>query len=264
MHYNYSLRMKIIIKLSVRLLKELSPYLRRHKQAVFCAPVIMGNNTVRMQMLHNKLHIGKTVFTDHIYQLMHCLRLQQKVHQSVLKGHQHVKLLKNSGSHYYHGKIFILINLTFCFQSFLPAFGAFSCQIRNLHILLPFRHILYHLILLCNIGNCRRSILRKKDQGSPLVIGICSPDTVSAYQLKAGISGDSPEHGKGITETFRFSVFFQCFQQILFWCQHKSHLPSACYPLSIRKIESLKYRFFMGLARCSLSSPVISFIFRSL
>ena len=177
-------------------------------------------------MLHNKLHIGKTVFTDHIDQLMHCLRLQQKIHQSVLKRHQHMKLLKNPCSHYYHGKIFFLVDPAFCFQSFLPAFGAFSCQIRNFHILLPFRHIFYHLVLLCNIGDRRRSIFRKKDQSSPLVIGFCSSDAISAYQLKAGISGDSPKHGKGITETFRFSVFFQCFQQILFWCQHKSHLPS--------------------------------------
>ena len=59
---------------------------------------------------------------------------------------------------------------------------------------------------LCNSFTMFRGI--PGDPCFKLIIRVGSTDTVSSDQLKAGISRNPSEHGKGITQTFRFSVFF--------------------------------------------------------
>ena len=150
-------------------------------------------------MFYYQFHIGKTIFADHIDQFMHSFRLKKEIHKSIFKSHQHMKLFKNTSSHNYHGQIFVLIDFFFCCNGIFPAFGAFTQQIRNFDIFTPFSHIFDHLVFFCYIRYCCRSIFRKQNQCSPLIIRIGSTDSIASDQFKTRISRDSSEHGKRIT-----------------------------------------------------------------
>ena len=67
--------------------------------------------------------------------------------KAVLKGHQHVQLLKDAGAHYGHGQEFVLIDGGLVGLRDFPAFGAVGDQIGNFYILLPVLNVLHHLIL---------------------------------------------------------------------------------------------------------------------
>ena len=171
-------------------------------------------------MLYDELHVSKPVLADGVDEFMHGFRLQQEVCEGVFKGHQHVKLLENSGAHDGHGEIFVLVNGIPGGYGVLPALRAVGGQIRNFYIFFPLSYIFDDLIFRRHQRHSRGSVFREQNVRAPGIIGVGSPHPVSPDVLEYGISGNTPEHRIGIAETFRFSIFFQSFQQIFFWRQH--------------------------------------------
>ena len=98
--------------------------------------------------------------------------------------------------------------------------GAVGGQIRNFYIFFPLSYIFDDLIFRRHQRHSRGSVVREQNVRAPGIIGVGSPHPVSPDVLEYGISGNTTEHRIGIAETFRFSIFFQSFQQIFFWRQH--------------------------------------------
>jgi hypothetical protein len=145
---------------------------------------------------------------DDLDERMHFVRIDQKIAQRILKGHQHVQLLENTRAHNGHRKVFRGVDGRLVFLRGLPPRGAVGPEIRYLYIFLPCFDIPDDLIFLRDNGYGGRLILRERNVCTPAVIGICAAYTVASEKLKDGIPAHRLERPVAVCQPIRPPVFF--------------------------------------------------------
>jgi len=215
MHHQHPLAVQVAVQPAEGLLEEGPPGIGVHEHGVLAAPVVVGTDHVGVQILHDELHVFQPEFGDDLDEPMHLLRIQQKVHQRILEGHQHVQLLKDAGAYDGHGQI-PLRDLRLVLPGGLPAPGAVGPQIGRLHIALPFLDIPDHLVFRRDDGDGRRLILGKGNIGPPPVIGIGAAHPISPDELENGIAADGPKRCETDGQPVRMPALSDGLQQIVF------------------------------------------------
>ena len=164
------------VKLPVRFFKEFPPDFRLHEQLVFRAPVVVGEDDVRLQSLDQHPNELQSVLKDVVDQLVHFLWVLVEVGQSVLEAHQEVALLKDSGSHKTRQKALISRFFPLDLSEFFPALLAVVSDIRCVDHLFPPGDVLQHCGLFRMVRDGARGILRKQNGHAPPVFGAGSPN----------------------------------------------------------------------------------------
>ena len=212
------------IEPAVRLLEKLPPHLRLHEQGVLGAPVVVGEDDVRLQVVDEQLHISQPVLRDVLNELVHLLRVLVQRRQRVLKAHQEMALFKNTGAHEPCQQLLLPACLPRLLPDGLPALRAVGRQIRRMHRLPPPRHIGAHRQAVVGDGHWPRRVLRKADGGAPPVHADGAPLPVSP---QVGVDGIAQAHVQRLVlpqQPVRLSVRLQKLQKDLFRCHHRAHL----------------------------------------
>ena len=119
MHDDHSVVLHIFIGLFILWFDKFSPCVRTDEQGLLGTPVIMRKDDIRMEIINDQLCKLETVLPNGIAEIHHILRLKKEVHQHILKSHQEVKPLKNTGRHKCHEEASgILYLLGFLFKWF--------------------------------------------------------------------------------------------------------------------------------------------------
>ena len=149
----------------------------------------MGNYSVGMKLFHNETHIFHTVVCYNFDKLMHFIGIEQEIAQCVLKGHKHMKLLKNSRAQYTQRHQPAGLSFSLLAETILPAFGAVGAQIRHLKIILPVFNVFNNLVFFGDNGNGGRLIFGKGNVCTEAVIGIAALNPVPAQKAKNRVIG---------------------------------------------------------------------------
>ena len=77
----------IAVKPTVRLLEKFPPHVRVHEQRVLGAPVVVGEDHIRLQTVNEQLHIAQPVLGDVFNELAHLVGVLVEIRQRVLEAH---------------------------------------------------------------------------------------------------------------------------------------------------------------------------------
>ena len=148
----YSSFPDISVEPAVRFFEKLTPHIRLHEESVLSAPVIMREDHIRLKVVYQVLNIGEPVFSDVVYELMHLIRMVIQVCQYLLKRHQKMTLLKDTGRHESGHKAFITRTAASFFAALSPRLriAAVCNDIRSMNIFSPAGYIFYDLVLFSN------------------------------------------------------------------------------------------------------------------
>ena len=205
---------------TVRLLEELPPHLRLHEQSVLGAPVVMGEDQVRVEVVNEHFHIADAVIGDVIDQLMHLLRVLIEVGEGILKAHEKMALLKDAGAHETGDQPVLTRFLPGQRPAFLPALGAVGFKVRGMDKVPPAGDVRADLIFLGNVGHGAGSLRRPHDGGAPTVLTGAAPLPVAP---EVAVDGVPQRHGQRFVLfqlPFRLAVWLEKFKEYLFWALH--------------------------------------------
>ena len=105
-----ALVMDIVVNLLILRFDEFAPHLWGEEEAVFRAPVVVGENQIWMHMLDQSLEHPKTIIADGIAQLVHGFLFRQQIDEQVLKAHKEMEPFKHAGVHKGHQKLLIAVH----------------------------------------------------------------------------------------------------------------------------------------------------------
>ena len=134
-----------------------------------------------MQIINKQFGIPETVLCNGIHQLLHGFRFQQQVHKGILKAHEKMALLKDSGSHEAKHQSFTAVYLGRRLKGVLPSVAAVGSQIRYLYGFLPFGHIRAYFVGIRNVRHGAGGVLGEEDLSSPLIHG-----SFASYPVSSG------------------------------------------------------------------------------
>ena len=127
----------IAIKAAVWLFEERAPHVRLHEKRRFCAPVVVGEDGVRLKIVDEQLHILEAVGGDILDKLVHFVRMLIKRRERVFKAHEEVALLKNARAHEARDQLLVSGCGARLGAALLPALGAVCGDVRCVDILTP-------------------------------------------------------------------------------------------------------------------------------
>ena len=122
-----------------------------------------------MQIINKQFGILETVLCNGIHQFFHRFRFQQQIHKGILKAHEKMALLKDSGSHEAKHQFFTAVYLGRRLKGILPSVAAVCDQIRYLYGFLPFGHIRAYFVGFCNVWHGTGGVLGEEDLSPPLI-----------------------------------------------------------------------------------------------
>ena len=162
-------RADIAVKAAVRLFEEFPPHLRLHEQGVFCAPVVVREDHVRLQIVDQHTHIRQAIFSDVVNERVHLVRVCIEVRERVLKAHEKVALLKNARAHEPGQQVIRPAGGTRLGAAGLPPLRAGSLQIGRVHRLAPARDVRADGETLARVRHRAGRVLGKQDRRAPAV-----------------------------------------------------------------------------------------------
>ena len=205
---------------AVRLLEKLPPHLRLHEQGVLGAPVVVGEDHVRLQVVDKQLHIAQPVLQNVLDQLVHLLRMLVEVGQRVLKAHKEVALLKDAGAHEPRQQLLLAAGVPGLPAAVLPALGAVGRQIRGVYRLPPPGHVRAHRQTVpCQRHGAGR-VRREADGGAPAVHADGAPLPVSPQVCVGRVVQAHMQRLVLPQLPLRLAVRLQKLQKVLFCCHH--------------------------------------------
>ena len=209
----------VAVKAAVGLLVELAPHLRLHEEGVLGAPVVMGEDDVRVQVVDEHLHVFEAVIGDVVYELVHLIGVLVEVGERVLKAHEKVALLEYAGAHEAGHKLLAAHGLGLG-ADVLPAGGAVGLQVRGVDIVAPVGYVAEHFQLVAGVRHGAGRVGGEEDGCAPLVHAGGAADAVAA---QVGVYGVAGHHGQGLVlveDALRPSVWLEHFKENLAWCGH--------------------------------------------
>ena len=181
-------RADVAVEAAVGLLEELAPHLGLHKEGVFRAPVIVGEDDVWLQAVDQAADIVKAVLRDRLDELVHLVGMLVERGQRIFKAHEEVALLKNARAHETGEQCPLGVGgCAHLCAALLPALGA-DAQVGNVDGLFPAGDV-------CADGQLRRvkrdsagGILGKADGRAPTVFRHAAALAVAAKEDVDGIA----------------------------------------------------------------------------
>ena len=131
----------IAVEAAVGFLEKRPPHIRMHKQGILGAPVIVGEDDIRVQVIDEQLHIAQAIVGDVVNEPVHFIGMLIKGGEGVFKAHKEVALLKNTRAHEACQELFLSGGGAGGGAAVLPARSAAGRQVRGMDRLLPMRHI---------------------------------------------------------------------------------------------------------------------------
>ena len=212
-HDNDAMLLHIAVNALVMLLEILAPDVGLHKQTVLGAPVVVGQNHIGFQIVHQQFGVLEPIFRDGIHQIMHVIGLQQQIYQRILKAHQVMALFKNARAHKAHGQILVMIHGGGRGLALLPALGAVGHQIGHLHCIPPAGDIGADLVLVGHMGHGAGGVLGEQNLRTPLIHRRYAALAVAAGVLLQGVVHNGDKGFILTNEPVGLSVAFQGLQQ---------------------------------------------------
>ena len=204
----------IAVEAAVGLLEKGPPHIRVHEQGILGAPVVMGEDNVRVEVVDKQLHIAQAVVGDVVNEPVHFLGMLVKGGEGVFKAHEEVALLKNTRAHEACQELFLSGDGAGGGAAVLPARGAVGRQVRGMDRLLPARHIRADGEVIAVDGDGAGSVLGEADGGAPAVAADGAPAAVAA---QVGIDGVGKAQVQGLIlleHALRAAIRLQQLQKI--------------------------------------------------
>ena len=184
-------RADVAIKAAVGLLEKLAPHVGLHKEGVFRAPVIVGEDDIGLQAVDQAADIIEAVLRDRLDEFVHLVVMLVERGQRIFKAHEEVALLKNACAHETGEELALGIRGgARARAALLPALGA-DAQVGDMDGVLPVRYIGTDRQLRCVDGDGAGRALGKADGRAPAVLAHGAALAVAA---KIGVDGVREAH----------------------------------------------------------------------
>ena len=216
-------RADVAIKPAVRLLEKFPPHLGLHEQGVFCAPVVVREDHVRLQVVDEHAHIRQTVLRDVVNERVHLVRVCIEVRERVLKAHEKVALLKNARAHEPGQQVIRPAGGACLGAAGLPPLRAGSLQIGRVHRLAPARDVRADGETLARVRHRAGRVLGKQDRRAPAVHARRAALAVAA---QVGVARVGKAHVQRLILAqlaLRLAVGSDQLEEDLFRCGHGFH-----------------------------------------
>ena len=215
----------VLVHLHILGLDELAPHSRADEHGVLAAPIVMGNDDIGMEVVHQQLGVLEAVLTDGFQQFQGILRLLVQSHAQVGDAHQVVSLLPNTGTHEGHNQMLIAVNGGSSSLGVLPQLrsGAVGNQIGNLNGFLPLGNIGADQIIFAGEGE--HLGLGPQVGGAPTVL-----DGAALLAHTAGVALNRVDHNRlgkfvVVDQAVGLAIRLQGFQKILLGGKHRKSPP---------------------------------------
>ena len=162
-----------------------------HKQGILGAPVIVGEDDIRMKVIDEQLHIAQAIVGDVVNEPVHFIGMLIKGGEGVFKAHEEVALLKNTRAHEACQELL----LSGGGAAVLPACGTVGRQVRGMDRLLPMRHIRADGEVVRVDGDGPGGVGGKADGGAPAVT---ADGAAAAVSPQVGVNRVIEAHIQGL------------------------------------------------------------------
>ena len=216
-------RADVAIEPAVWFLEEFPPHLGLHEQGIFCAPVVVRKDHVRLQVVDEHPHIRQAILRDVVDERVHLIRMGVKVRERVLKAHKEMALLEYARAHKPGQQMIRPAGSARLGAAGLPPLRTGGLQIRRVHRLTPAHDVRADGETLARVRHRAGRVLGKQDRRTPAVLARC---TALAVAAQVGVARVGKAHMQGLVLAqlaLRLAVRLEQLEENFFWCGHGLH-----------------------------------------
>ena len=163
----YTIFMEVSVDLLIGIQEEIFKHSRRNERGLLASPVIMMEDSLRVQMTDNIFCLFQFEVSDDLDNVMNLIRIFIQRDQETLDLHKVMAVFKDSWCHHNGKELVIFINFISDHFRELPCFIRESGCLRCMQIILPVLNILDQDLIRCMYRECTWCSFRPGHRNAP-------------------------------------------------------------------------------------------------